>query len=240
MTLDCSTVDTARESLATILALPPETLGEVLSIELDIETDALGEELMKAAHAAGARTDAEFSTVLHHATRSMQPELFETVGLMPFAQALDHMWKALGSLATHGTFSSEELANLRCRIQSEKTICPTYDAKLRQCGGPFGFLIREVACRAPAGCHDYLRVPEIVEDIASAAPPEWNLLDLFRENSTPCIVSFKHRFGARHLGPALEYVWRSDRGHSIAGLTAIDDAKACVPPDKIICVDRLC
>ena len=58
--------------------------------------------------------------------------------------------------------------------------------------GPFAFLIRDIAIHAPSPNHDYLDAPEMVEDIAGTLLGEnySQLVNRFKETSTPCLVSF--------------------------------------------------
>jgi hypothetical protein len=58
--------------------------------------------------------------------------------------------------------------------------------------GPFAFLIREVAIKAPSPCHNYLDAPEIVEDLAGTFLGQnyQQLVDRFKKITKPCVVSF--------------------------------------------------
>jgi hypothetical protein len=60
-------------------------------------------------------------------------------------------------------------------------------------GGPYGILVREVADYANAlGQHDYLRMPEIIEDLCDEVQAECGLelLPLFEERWRPALVKF--------------------------------------------------
>jgi hypothetical protein len=59
--------------------------------------------------------------------------------------------------------------------------------------GPYAILMRECAVRSKEmGCHDYLRTPEIVEDICRAYVLESgvDLAPAYHAATTPCVVKF--------------------------------------------------
>lgn len=59
--------------------------------------------------------------------------------------------------------------------------------------GPHGLVVRETVIDSPTGSHDYLRCPEIVQDIAICYQNTYaiNLEQRFRDASKPCIVKFR-------------------------------------------------
>lgn len=59
--------------------------------------------------------------------------------------------------------------------------------------GPWGFLIKEFAFENANGIHDYLSVPELVEDIIRFRYPEEYdfILNEYQKFTTKCIVKFK-------------------------------------------------
>ncbi len=110
--------------------------------------------------------------------------------------------------------------------------------------GPYGMLVREVAfCLAEVGNHDYLDIPEIVEDIALcfAEQYEFDLRSAFIENSKPCIVKFidqnPHEWC---LTPALYYLYTKFRGESLSRWcnTCFDGQGKPVRPDQIKLIEN--
>jgi len=53
--------------------------------------------------------------------------------------------------------------------------------------GPHAFLVRDAITRRASCTHDYLEIPEIVEDLGPSA----SVLKKFREITKPCIVKFR-------------------------------------------------
>jgi hypothetical protein len=82
-------------------------------------------------------------------------------------------------------------------------------------GGPFGFLIRDVpiykATTGKGEWHDYLRLPEIVEDVCMAFRESFDqdLTADYLAASRPCIVKFRATGGELDAAAALLYLCHS-------------------------------
>lgn len=106
--------------------------------------------------------------------------------------------------------------------------------------GPFAFLIRDVAIKAPAPCHNYLEAPEMVEDLAGMLLGKnyKELVDRFKEVSKPCLVSFLSKAKGYELPHALLYVKLVEDGEdhldaASAGNTFFNSEGVVITPERI-------
>lgn len=240
--LDCLDTASAKTTSQSVLGLSGEVLDEVLAIEIDPETDPIGVRLLAAAVDRGGNVPDEYGCVFHHATRSLDPGRYIRNGLLPFAKAVDVVWADLSEVLVRTRIcTQEDLDRLRHDLETGGVPCSTiYRAKIHQDGGPFGWLIREVAAAPPDDHHQYTRVPELVEDIAGCAPAAWDLLNRFCTRAVPCIVRFTHRVAERAwLEAALEYLWCSQRSLSLDQLTDAVDVRGTVGPERVLGVETM-
>lgn len=90
--------------------------------------------------------------------------------------------------------------------------------------GPYAMLVREIAFNAQAvGNHDYLNIPEIIEDMCMDVQKVYgvDVLDRFVEKATPIIVKFKQELlnnakDKHYIGTALTYLYSKLRGESLS------------------------
>jgi len=105
---------------------------------------------------------------------------------------------------------------------------------------PHAFLIRDAIVRRDNGIHDYLALPEIVQDYASSVNAPW-LIGAFQSATRPCIVKFRSIEPRDDVaGVALFYchsaLWGDYSSQNALGFYF--DGKA-VPGDDIISVEFL-
>ncbi|WP_413616365.1 hypothetical protein MRB56_08715 [Halomonas cupida] len=106
--------------------------------------------------------------------------------------------------------------------------------------GPFAFLIREVAIKAPSPCHNYLDAPEIVEDLAGIFLGQnyQQLVDRFKSVAKPCVVSFVADSKGYELPYVILYVklvldGEAELDAGSAANTFFDAEGVVVPPERI-------
>jgi len=80
--------------------------------------------------------------------------------------------------------------------------------------GPWGFLIKDFAFCLPDGIHNYLEMPEIVEDVIRF---KYNnhyhqIVKKYKEVTTPCIVKFKvsRNFHPDNLAFVIHYIYQKE------------------------------
>ncbi len=112
--------------------------------------------------------------------------------------------------------------------------------------GPFAFLIREVAIKAPSPCNNYLDAPEMVEDLAgiSLGQNYQQLVDRFKSVTKPCVVSFWAESKGYELPRAILYVKLILDGEvalnaGSAANTFFDSEGVVVSPERIQSVELI-
>jgi hypothetical protein len=111
-------------------------------------------------------------------------------------------------------------------------------------GGPYAMLVRESAFRArEMGNHDYLWLPEIMEDICNGYRVAYG--DVIHERLcnalTPFIVKFwsTRILGKNCVESAMYYLYSTAHEEELCDLanTCYDGANSRVPPERIVCVE---
>ncbi len=200
--LDCESVETTYDSLQTILGMSRNDIEGVFD-GLDIDRfyeerpDSLIEpdELVFSAVTNGLPPIGAFDRVCwFHLTRTVENNAFRR-GILPLGECIGAIWDSLYQTA-QDHISVGEWNHFRQDLGSSES-ADLYREKVGNPfhWGPYGILIRDVAFKAnEMGSHDYLLVPEIVEDICRcfAATYDVDLLKAFCENTKPCIIKFIH------------------------------------------------
>src|SRR5712692_12131785 len=94
--LDCSSLDSTRESIAAIFQTCVPALDSIFDA-IDIETlarkhpDLPGDRLLFQAVGQSIAPSTQFAVAWFHLTRVIDPTVFDR-GLLPLGQALDHIW----------------------------------------------------------------------------------------------------------------------------------------------------
>lgn len=216
--LDCESIDSTFASIEEILRIERSLLEEVLG-DLDLEEEcrraggrSAGEILLDtASRHARAEATAFDRTCWFHFTRTHPPNIFSR-GLLPLNDALPFLWGFLLMLLPED-FPLREWYGF-----AQNPPSGPYHARLADSAllGPFALLTREAGLSGcPAGIHDSLRAPEIVEEICAAfgAEHDFDLLGAYRRNTKPCVVSFMDsETRPEYLGAALHYLYRHLRG----------------------------
>ena len=139
----------------------------------------------------------------------MKPELFEQKGILPLNQALPLLFPK--TIRTHG-----------------------YDI-FRE--GPFAMLVKDAAFHSnEMGNHDYLRVPEVIQDMGREE-------DFIRKSVSVIVkfwteVEFSPKF---YLKPILNYIYYTihHMEFSIDCNTCFDARNRIIEPKKIVYVEQL-
>ena len=241
--LDCDTFETALQSVSAILNIPGD---ELLNRLRDFDYEAIPEnekrqhdyEPRLIAYSTG-RADHELPTpaIVHwfHATRVAPHSDFKE-GILPVPMMKERLWTGLGELASEWV-TAEDWAEFRQNIGG------AYRLKMRW-DGPFAFVCRDIIFRwEKCHHHDYLGVPEIVEDICNSFTDKFGypLMDKFVDATKPCIVKFrssKPRPDA--VGKALMYIHLlAQPGNDRIGgcVTCIDNGGEPIKRSDILRID---
>jgi hypothetical protein len=243
-TLDCADRNRALTTVAELLGLTEAQVARACrSVNPD---DRQTGDLLSAL--GRPPVPARFASYYFHGTRVLDPASFRLKGILPLSAVLDDLWGTLRTLAA-GLCSAPEWERFRRHLAAGGLVdLYALKASDRLHWGPYGFLVRDAAlCPAGSWSHNYLRAPEIIEDIClafqSVYPSTPTLFERFSGASVPCLVKFvapaTGRDGA--LASALEYLvcvlqereLTFDVGHCF-------DAEAeAIPPERVVAVEVL-
>lgn len=201
--LDCQTADTALISLAGACGKPAQVLAQAISYHrIDWDADFGRED----PEIVGLRmildpiglTIADFrfdGAYYFHGTRVLDHSGFRTEGILPLDQMIDRIWDSLYALIADMT-SEDEWRRHRTAVETGAVDNNgVYQYQLKTTNalhfGPYSLLTRDAHINPPDGHHNYLNIPEIVEDIAQNWHPE--LAHRFATSAKPCIVKFLQR-----------------------------------------------
>jgi hypothetical protein len=234
--LDCHDFSAMVATVAAAIERSPEDLVEALREDEGIgEHDEFGAITERTLGRLGVQpADVRFSgTCWFHGTRTLDPERYKQEGLLPQPRVADWLWEQLGDLVRDDV-SKEDWQAFRESIESDGggDWAHLYRLKRDHDPGPLGELVREVVLKPRlTGSHDYLGMPETVEDIAAEAHSEFgiDLAARYETASVPCIVKFRTNtydpralhtafaFGHAVLTAAAEWSRDVCRGHSMHG-----------------------
>ncbi|PEA83803.1 hypothetical protein [Bacillus pseudomycoides] len=184
-------------------------------------------------------------TVWFHLTRTNSD--FKD-GILPLGDIIENIWNDLYKLIEKEV-SLEQWLEFRAKMEttSRSNSADLYRLKIneKKHWGPYALLVREVAfLSSEIGNHDYLGIPEIIEDICREFNDQFNLQleKRFKDNHSKCIVHFYTTEGKEEwLGIVLNYLYH--RFHDIEVdwdcNTCFDGRNMKVSPENILNVEFL-
>ena len=196
MIIDCQSTESTLASLAGICQRSPAATFEAL--QFADPTPTLEHPEVATAGPSAFLASLEVTqlsihgSMYFHGTRATSLDSFYSDGILPTARALEGIWTTLAALAANHGNDRDRISELRQQLESKSHVRGSWQfrhkvSNPRINGGPFGHLIRDQHRPSP-GRHDYLAVPEIVQDIAQCI--EIDLERLFAESTKPYIVKF--------------------------------------------------
>ncbi|PEF94031.1 hypothetical protein [Bacillus cereus] len=255
--LDCTTVSTMYESLENILGLSKQEIQKFFSDfksklhPYDTPYDKTNDKLLlEQIKKLIRKTDINYDrTVWFHGTRTNND--FKD-GILPLGEVIENIWDNLYKLVQK-EISLEMWTEFRSNVENGLGGDGAYHynlkINLKKAWGPYGLLIREITFIPPekfsdVGNHNYIKIPEIIEDICLEFDKKYqlNLKERFEDNSSKCIVHF-YTFNTKekYIGSALHYLYlcfhdfEMDNNCSIA----FDGEGVKVPSEHILSVELL-
>ncbi len=248
--LDCESIETTYISLESILGIQRDKIDTAFySLDIkrfyidnsDYPEDA--KRLVFSVVTNDAPSVPDFDQVCwFHLTRTVETNTFEQ-GILPLSKQIDSIWDFLYTLVDEGfpkakwNFFRQALGNDDyAHLYRMKTSDPLH-------WGPYAILIRDIAFKAEeVGNHDYLHVPEIIEDICQCFFERYrlDLLSVFLRNTRPCIVKFiDDNPRDEYIMKALYYLYTIYRGEEISQYcnTCFDGRGIPVPKEHILRVE---
>ncbi len=256
--LDCETKETTYTSLAAILDVDKGAMDAVFE-ELDIDRfdkdnpdypDPPECVVFSRVSRRPLSAVALDGVCWFHLTRIPKSEVFLTSGILPLNLVIDSIWASLYS-RVENWLPKEKWAAFRERFTTDDPQAGNsqylYHMKVTESlhWGPYAILVREIAFMPQVvETHDYLRTPEIVEDICRGFQEEYkfDLLAEYRAISERCIVKFTDDRPRREcIVTALWYLYASYHNYkpSVDWSTCFDNHGVPVPPGRILRVEWL-
>lgn len=247
--MTCESLRAAVGSLAATFSASAEAIEDVVrSIgrpEIDRSDDPAAALPRLVAERVGREAAGVTKIRYFHGTRVCEPDSFHRNGLLPLGARLDDIWSELTKVGA-GVLSGRQFGDLRAAIDSGGggDGGRQYRTKVTDAlhHGPFGEYVREHYFRpGELSSHDYLRTPEIIEDIALAACDFYgvDLLAAYSAATRPCIVTFDipvrdAQDAVRAIAAACWYVWSAARDEVTRDACGGFDGRGVpVPPDAV-------
>ncbi|WP_367899191.1 hypothetical protein AB3N61_18480 [Leptospira sp. WS58.C1] len=179
-----------------------------------------------------------------HGTRCNDQNLFEE-GLLPLGRRINTIWDYLYSIVKSDV--SEEEWNI-FKNHMSGTYAKLYHSKISdpKYWGPYAMLIKDIFFVSESvGNHNYLQIPEIVEDIIfcfSNFRPNVDLKNRYKASTTPCIVKFIAPIDEiDYLNPLLNYLYTEfhNAEHTLDSNTCYDGKGRAIMSEAIISVEYI-
>lgn len=247
--LDCETFETALNSLACIFQTMPDNLHSLLSVKkIATHFETHWRELPDFGEYLSAIVEEHLGSPLFldevcwfHTTRILPGTTFSE-GILPLGAALPSLKERLIQVVDdvhvrEQLRSALDLGGIADSLYSEKTQHLVH-------WGPYGILVKEVAFHAAElGQHDYLGMPEIIEDICNGFQKTsgHDLMSEYRAKLKPAIIKFvdTNNNDESCIAAALCYVYsRIQTGAPCANsVSCFDGENNPVPPQHILKVE---
>src|SRR5664280_2495592 len=223
--LDCESADSAFASLELILGISRSAIETTLdAFDLNEVYERNSSRMERDEYVyrrvvgdRKVRPEQSVATCWFHLTRVLPPVDFGE-GILPLHDRVDAIWEQLFRLQKR--VDAAEWSRYRQDMgdsDSAYAYCLKALGRRELHGGPFAVLVRETAFHAKEmHNHDYLRWPEIVEDITRAFQKRYgyDLPAAYRSAAHPCIVKFRDAaFTTQHLYTTLAYLYERRHGH---------------------------
>jgi len=222
--IDCETRETALNTIASFYKITPSEIDSFFA-NSDLEEICLKNWRLNSADKIvrmvfeekfGSPKDEIQEVCWFHLTRTLPGNRFKE-GILPLNKALELVWNTLFTIFR----DTEHYSKLRYQKEhgggdfhyNNKTSDESQY-------GPFAMLIKDAAFHASSiGNHDYLWLPEIVEDICNGYETSFKirLHETVVSSLKPCIVKFisNKKIDNELFDPIIYYLYLTDKGESM-------------------------
>lgn len=244
MILDCESFDSTMLSICEIFNIPSKKVFEILwdkkydnpNYDKPLEDMILDDFTSIYGHIPFYNEAYWF-----HLTRSMCIKGFKK-GIYPLGEIKDELFEALYSLVKDVIPLDEWNKIIKYGISGHHSNLYRMKISDPMHHGPYALLIKEVSLVDSSCDHNYLKIPEIIEDIAIDISKKYeiDLNKLFFNNSLPAIIRFradiKPSLQKCYLKSALLYMYFKIRNIELSNRqlrASYDGENTMVHPDKI-------
>lgn len=148
-----------------------------------------------------------------HLTRTTEENDYKA-GIFPLGQSLDYVWEIMLNLAQTDQVRRNLTSMRQLGVRNVH-----YEAKHNDPihWGPYAILVRDLAFSPrELGQHDYLAMPEIIEDICNGYESQFgvSIIENYEKKLVPKIVKFRSSIAldSYHIASALSYAYTFVRG----------------------------
>ena len=253
--LDCQTVESTYQSLSNILGIDRNEIERFLS-KIDIEDyynkhpycNDMADEFLLKKIIKDYKSKIQYDKVCwFHLARTMDKNAFND-GVYPLGHYIDALWESLFLLVKE-KIDECEWRKFRKRIETDYNnhFANLYRMKSTDefHWGPYAMLVKDAAFSSEEiGNHDYLKIPEIVEDICVCFEQIYgiNLAEIYMKNSKSMIVKFiSDDVKEYYIGVALYYLYNKLHGLEMSlNCNTCYDAKAkSIPKESILTIEEI-
>lgn len=247
--LDCETVESTISCIAEVYGVRPEQITAFFD-QFDIEQhfarkrpegDGAHETKRLLEDLYGQPKHVITRTYWFHLTRVPEGTSFQD-GILPLNEALPRIWGML-----HNLLETKHASRLKAMaLDGVSDFQYTLKTTDQIHWGPYAMLVKAIGvCAESVGNHDYLKVPEIVEDICNGYEEVYgeSIHPLIEDLLVPTIVKFwsedpEDQYG---LDSAIYYAYLSHRKMelSLSANTCFDGRSSTVQPNRIVYVEHL-
>ncbi len=217
-TLDCENFTSTISSLEGIFnAEKSQIIQFINEIDLDksYSNDSINEyanEYLYKRFLNNFKTDFDvIQSYWFHSTRVRENFSFDQ-GILPLKDMIQPTDAFIDTIARQLGIPSNDVSIYSCSTINHK-LSTTSDS------GPWGFLVKEFANNPPKGIHNYLRTPELVEDIIRFKyKDEISLLtEEYRKQTKPCLIKFMgcESFHSDNLSYVIYYVYKKIKNQEL-------------------------
>jgi hypothetical protein len=250
--LDCESPESTYASLANIFGMDEGRIRDLL-LRFDIDeyfranprAKIDSDELLLSVMAPSGVPPAYDSTCWFHLTRALPDTTFEQ-GILPLGTQVNSIWASLFGLL-EGSFPEAAWGDFRRSVETDFSHRLADDYRLktsrRHLWGPYAILIRDIAFDPESyGNHDYLGIPEIVDDICACFRQYAgvNLREIYLRRTRPCVVKFiDGGIDREYVKSALKYVYLLRRETTMVALDtdSFDGGGRPIPADRILRIE---
>ena len=250
ITLDCETHSSTMKSLANIYDINAHEIeGFFKSFDIDKhyevnEPDCMGEQELRNVFEERLQLQPKKldKVCWFHLTRALSEENFNE-GILPLSKSLEKVWDILFSVF----IGTEHYNNLKA-IESSGVDDFQYNHKVGvdSLAGPFAMLVKDVAFDSQSiGHHDYLRIPEIMEDICNGYQKRFgaSIIETLGKALKPKIIKFisSKKIGVSCIEAALYYAYRISNNQNLSSNTntCFDGDNTAIPYNQILNIESI-
>ncbi len=246
--LDCESYESTLASLAIIYNTTAEEIEDFInSFDLDghyeiNDPDCKGDQELRNVYERETNLNPlELDKVCwFHLTRALPDEKFNE-GILPLSKSLNKVWSVFDVI-----FKNTEHYEHIKELEKNGVGNSLYKLKTKNSmyAGPYAMLVKEIAFNSDeVGHHDYLRIPEIMEDICNGYKVKYGdvIIDYLYCALTPKIVKFisSKKVNVSCVESALHYAYQSCKSKkmSLNSNTCFDGSNKIIPHSDILNID---